>query len=122
MVVAPLHTITTSVKSFQWGMNQQNPFDEMKRNFIQEPILSLQNMHNPFEVDIDASGYSMVELMMQGGRLVCYQFEVFIRVCLNYATYNKKIYALIQSDKKWKHYLMGKETIIHRDHQSLQYL
>jgi hypothetical protein len=24
--------------------------------------------------------------------------------------------------KKWKHYLLGKETIIHRDHQPLQYL
>jgi hypothetical protein len=29
---------------------------------------------------------------------------------------------LVQSVKKWKHYLMGKETIIHTDHQPLQYL
>ena len=34
----------------------------------------------------------------------------------------KPLYALVQCVKKWKHYLMGKETIIHIDHQPLQYL
>ena len=40
----------------------------------------------------------------------------------NYPTYDKELYALVQSVKKWKHYLIGKETIIHTDHQLLQYL
>jgi hypothetical protein len=39
-----------------------------------------------------------------------------------YPTYDKELYALVQSVKKWKHYLIGKETIIHTDHQPLQYL
>ena len=41
---------------------------------------------------------------------------------INYPTYDKELYALVQSVKKWKHYLIGKETIIHTDHQPLQYL
>ena len=41
---------------------------------------------------------------------------------MGYPTYDKELYALVQSIKKWKHYLMGKETIIHTDHQPLQYL
>jgi hypothetical protein len=41
---------------------------------------------------------------------------------INYPTYDKELYALVQSVKKWKHYLLGKETIIHTDHQPLQYL
>jgi hypothetical protein len=28
----------------------------------------------------------------------------------------------VQSVKKWKHYLLGKETIIHIDHQPSQYM
>ena len=32
------------------------------------------------------------------------------------------MYALVQSVKTWKHYLMGKETILHTVHQPLQYL
>jgi len=32
---------------------------------------------------------------------------------INYPTYDKELYALVQSVKMWKHYLIGKETIIH---------
>jgi Ni,Fe-hydrogenase I cytochrome b subunit len=41
---------------------------------------------------------------------------------INYHTYDKELYALVQYVKKWKHYLMGKETVIHIDHQPLQYM
>jgi hypothetical protein len=73
-------------------------------------------------VDIDASVYAMGEILMQGGRPICYHSKVFHGVVLNYPTYDKELYALVQDVKKWKYYLMGKETIIHIDHQPLQYL
>jgi hypothetical protein len=44
MVVAPLHTIIASGKSFLWGKNQQKAFDELKRNISQEPMLALPNL------------------------------------------------------------------------------
>jgi hypothetical protein len=97
-------------------------FDEMKRKISQAPVLALPNLQNPFEVETDASGYAMGEVLMQGGRHVCYHSEVFHGEVLNYPTYDKELYALVQAVKKWKHYLMGKETIIHTDHQPLQYL
>jgi hypothetical protein len=40
----------------------------------------------------------------------------------NYLTYDKEIDALVQIVKKWKHYLLGRETTIHTNHQPLQYL
>jgi hypothetical protein len=47
---------------------------------------------------------------------------MFNNAVINYPTYDKELYALVQSVNKWKHYLLGKETIIHTDHQPLQYL
>jgi hypothetical protein len=41
---------------------------------------------------------------------------------MNYPTYDSKFHALVHTIKKWKHYLMDKERIIHIDHQPLQYL
>ena len=51
-----------------------------------------------------------------------YHSEVFHGAVLNYPTYNKELYVMVQVVKKWKHYLMVKETIIHTNHQLLQYL
>jgi hypothetical protein len=50
-VVVPLHTITMGCKSFQWGKNKQNDFNEMKRNIGQTPVLALRSLQNPFEVE-----------------------------------------------------------------------
>ena len=47
---------------------------------------------------------------------------MFTSAVRNYPTDDKELYALVQSVKKWKHYLVGKETIIHTNHQPLQYL
>ena len=79
--------------------------------------MALPNLQQHFKMERDVSGYVMGVVMMQGGRLVCYHFEVFHGEILKYPTYNKEIYDLMQSMKKWKHYLIGKETIIHNDHQ-----
>jgi hypothetical protein len=84
----------------------------MKRKNNQALVLMLPNLQNPFEVETNASGYAMGAILMQGGRPICYHYEVFHAVVLNYPTYDKEIYALVQDVKKWKHYLMGKETII----------
>jgi hypothetical protein len=63
-VVAPLHAITTESKIFQWGKNQHKAFDEMKRKIIQALVLPLPNLQEPFEVEIDASGYAMGVVLM----------------------------------------------------------
>ena len=59
---------------------------------------------------------------MQHKKPICYHSQTFSKVVYNYTTYDKELYALVQSVKKWKNYLMGKETIIHIDRQPLQRL
>ena len=64
----------------------------------------------------------MGAVLLQHGKLIVFNSETFNGVVTNYPTYEKELYALVQSVKKWKHYLMGKEMIIHIDHQLLQNL
>jgi hypothetical protein len=63
-VVTPLHAITASGKSFQWGKNQQKAFDELKRKISQAPVLALPNLQKPFKVETNASGYAMGAVLM----------------------------------------------------------
>ena len=59
---------------------------------------------------------------MQRRRPICFHLETFSKEFMNYPTYDNEPCALVQRVKKWKHFLMGKETIVHTDHQPLQYL
>lgn len=70
----------------------------------------------------DASDYTMGVILLQEGKIICYHFKKFSGTIFNYPTYYKEMYSLVQVVKKWKHYLMGKEIIIHTDHQPLRYL
>ncbi len=107
---------------FQWGGKQQKAFDTLKEKISTTPVLALPDLQRPFEIQIDASDYAMGAVLTQHGKPICYHSETFNPAVVNYPTYDKELYALVQSVKKWKHYLMGKETVIHTDHQPLQYL
>ena len=71
---------------------------------------------------MDVSDYAMGAVLMHHGKPISFHSETFNGAVTKYPTYDKELYALVQSVKKWKNYLMGKETIIHTDHQPLQYL
>jgi hypothetical protein len=58
-------------------------------------------------------------VLMQYCNPIFYHSKTFNQVVVNYPTYDKEFYALVQSINKWKHYLSRKETIIHTDHHPL---
>jgi len=93
--------------------------DIYSRNFC---ILALPNLQKPFKVEINVSVYSMELVLIQGGNIVCYHSKIFHGEVLNYPTYDKVLYVLVQAINWWKHYPMGEETIIYTNHQPLQYL
>jgi hypothetical protein len=113
----------TSVKQgFQWGGKQQQAFDTLKEKISSTPVLALPNLRQPFEIQADASNYAMGAVLLQYGKPIFFHSKTFNGAVINYPTYDKELYALVQSVKKWKHYLLRNETIIHTDHQPLQYL
>jgi hypothetical protein len=94
----------------------------LRENINTTPVLALSNIQQPFEIKTNASGDFMGVVLMKYRKPICYHFGTFNQVVVNYPTYDKEFYALFQSIKKWKHYLLGKEKIIHTYHQPLQYL
>jgi hypothetical protein len=105
--------------TFQWEGKQQKTFDTLKEKISTTPILALLNLQHTFEIETDANIYAMGVVLTQYRKPICYHSKTFNQVVVNYPTYDKELYALIQSVKKWKHYLLGKEIIIHTDHQTL---
>jgi hypothetical protein len=104
------------------GRKETKYFDTLKEKISTAPVLALPNLQCPFEIKIDARGYTMGALFMQYHKPICYHSETFNHVVVSYPTYDKELYALVQSINKWKHYLLGKEKSIHTYHQPLHYL
>jgi hypothetical protein len=121
-IASPLHAVTSVKQVFQWGGKKQKAFDTLKEKISSAPVLALPNLRQTFEIQTDASNYAMGAVLLHHGKPICFHSETFNGVVINYPTYDKELYALVQSVKKWKHYLLGKETIVHTDHQPLQYL
>ena len=122
MIAAPLHALTGLKHEFKWGGKQQKAFDTLKEKISTAPVLALSDLQHPFEIEIDANDYAMGTVLTKNSKPICYHSETLNPPVVAHLTFDKELYALVQSVKKWKHYLMGKEIVIHTDHQLLQYL
>ena len=64
-VARPLHDLTKKGVVFQWGLKQQQAFEELRDRFISAPILTLWNPDRPTRIDVDASGFATGGVIMQ---------------------------------------------------------
>lgn len=95
-----MHALTSTNIIFQWRVPQQKAFNILKEKLSTTLVLTLPNLLKPFKIEIDASGFAMGVVLMQGGMSVCYHSKNFIVVVGNYPNYDKELYALVQSVKK----------------------
>lgn len=72
-----------------------------------------------FQVDCNASGTAIGVLLSQEGRLVAYFSEKLNDAKRKYFVYDQEFYAIVQTLKKWRHYLLPKKFVLYTDHQAL---
>jgi hypothetical protein len=109
-------------EKFMWGLSQQQVFDDLKQHLCSTPVLSLPDLQQPFEIETDASDYVVGIVLTQHRHPVAYHSETLSDVICKYPTYDKEMYSIVQSCRQWRHYILGKETIIHTDHKPLQFM
>jgi hypothetical protein len=61
-------------------------------------------------------------VLTQHGHPMAYHSETLSDMVRKYPTYDKEMYSIVQACRQWKHYILGKETIIHIDHKPLQFI
>ena len=83
------------------------------------PVLTLLDLQQPFEIETDAFDYDIGAVLTQQGHLVAYHSETLSDIFRKYPTYDKEMYSIAQDCQQWKHYILGKKTIIHTDHRPL---
>eukprot|EP00253_Pinus_taeda_P003516 PITA_03516 len=99
-----------------WSVSQQKKFKELKDRLCMALVLTLSDLQQPFQVKIDASDYAIGAILTQHEHLVAYHSETLLDIVRKYPTYDKEMYSIVQACQQWKHYIVGKETVIHTDH------
>ena len=113
---------------WKWGESEQASFDELKRAFVEAPVLAMPDMSKQFVVECDASDYASGAVLSQvqaDGKLhpVAFYSKSFNEAERNYEVHDKELLAIIRALDEWRHYLEGGEhpLDIVSDHKNLSY-
>jgi hypothetical protein len=94
-IAAPLNDLMKKGVSFHWGASQDQAFHTLIDKLTHAPLLQLLDFGKTFELECDASGIGIENVLVQEGKPVAYFSEKLSGPFLNYLTYDKKLYALV---------------------------
>ena len=87
-ITCPLIQVTkggAKAKLF-WSKTQQKEFAELKHRLCYAPLLTLTDLQQPFEIEIDASDYAIRAVLNQQGYPVAYHSETLSDIVCKYPT------------------------------------
>lgn len=118
-----LETIKGGLKTkFKWTEATEKAFQTLKQEVATKPILLLPTFDKLFTIECDASGVAVGGVLSQEGRPMALFSEKLNEAKKKYSTYDLELYALVQSLKKWRHYLLPKEFVVFTDNHALSYI
>ena len=92
-----------------WSEYQKKAFIELKHRLYTTLVLTLPDLQQPFEIEIDAFDYAIGEVLTQHGHPVAYHSETLFNTVRKYPTYEKEMYYIVQVCRQWKHYIWGRK-------------
>ena len=64
-IAQPLHKLTQKDQEWQWGTEEQEAFDALKKCVTTEPVLAHTKLDDQFELEVDTSGYAVGAVLLQ---------------------------------------------------------
>jgi len=113
---------------WQWGVEQQKAFDELKRVFTMKPVLVVPDLDKEFRVEADTSNYATGGVLSMKCSDEMWRPIAFISKSLsdmkrNYKIHNKEMLAVVRCLEAWRYFLEGATTKfeIWTNHKNLEY-
>ena len=105
----------------------QAAFDDLKRAFTTAPILEYWDPESPIILETDVSDCALAAILSiwTDGKIysIAFMLRAFSAMELNYNVHDKELLAIVESFKKWRHYLEGvaNPVEVYTDHRNLTY-
>jgi RNase H-like domain found in reverse transcriptase/Reverse transcriptase (RNA-dependent DNA polymerase) len=124
----PLNDLLKKDKKFVWSEECQESFDQLKKQFTEEPVLMMPDHLKPFQIQVDSSLFATEGILSQmdtnGDRHPCAYFSKSLtKGQRNYDTGDRELLAIVWALKEWRHYIQGSghTTIVLSDHDNLRH-
>lgn len=126
-LASPLTKLTCKSVTFNWGEDQQNAFDELKKRLLATPILFHPDFAKPFKITTDASNIAVGGVLSQDDDEkkelpISFYSRKLNGAQLNYGTIEKECLAIVECVKTWRQYLGHRKFTIETDHKPLTWL
>jgi len=125
-IAKPLNELMKKTKIFEWSQECQTAFENLKKKFLEKPILIMPDLTKQFFVKCDASkwvtGAVLQQLDNNGDLKPCgYISQSLTATERNYDIYDREMLGIISALQMWRHFLEGSEheVIILSDHKNL---
>ena len=90
-------------------------FEDLKCRLATALVLRLPEFEKDFEVQTDASNFSIGGVLMQEGHLIAYESHNLQDRERRYPVHEKEMMAIVHCLRMWQHYLLGKLFIVKMD-------
>ncbi|KAJ0483369.1 putative nucleotidyltransferase, Ribonuclease H [Helianthus annuus] len=109
-------------KVFVWSDEVTQAFTTLKSHMQDLVTLALPDFTKPFDLTTDASGQAIGAVLSQNNRPVAFYSKKLCPTMQAQSTYTKELYAITESVRKWRQYLLGRRFRIFTDHHSLKHM
>jgi hypothetical protein len=84
------------------------------------PILNIVDLEKDFLVCTDACKEGLDGVLMQEGKVICYESIMLNEHEKNYVTHDLDLATIVHALKMWRHYLLGRRFFLMTDHFGLK--
>ena len=114
-------------RKWEWIEKQEKAFEELKKKFMQEPVLAAPDLNKKMRKEVDASDYMMGGMLSieeeEKWKPVAFLSKLLNEMKRNYEIHNKEMLAIIRELESWRHLLEGIQFKfeIWTDYKNLEY-
>lgn len=113
--------ILAHTDSFPLSEEAKDCFEGLKSTIAKSSVHAIDD-NMPFTVETDASEHSIAATLTQDARPVAFFARTLNHSELNHAAIEKEAYAIVESLKKWRHFLIGKHFTLITDQRSVSFM